>query len=165
MKKQQTSRSKETGFKIPSGYFAEFDAHLQEKLQSEQFSRPKIPAGFSVPKNYFNDFRVEIPVKKEVKVIPLLSKKHLKNAVAIAAILVLIFSILPYNEQTKNDLSTIEQARLGTYLENNIAEFPLLENVLLESNQLNEPEFKNLDKELLFTYLTEHSTEISLVNY
>ncbi|HET8837915.1 MAG TPA: hypothetical protein VFM82_02850 [Flavobacteriaceae bacterium] len=165
MKKQQTSQSKETGFKIPPGYFEEFDARLSEKLQNKHLPERKLQSGFEVPKNYFNDFRVEIPAKKEGKVISLFSKRNLKYAMAIAAIFVLMFSILPDDAQQENDFSTIEQASLGTYLENNIAEFPLLENILMENNQLNEPEFKNLDKELLFNYLTEHSTEISLANY
>ncbi len=165
MRDKQTFHQEKTGFKIPPVYFANFSARLQEKWKFEQFSDEKFFSGFEVPENYFKDFSIKIPVKKQTKIIPLFSKRNFRHAIAIAAILAVMFSIFTDNPLQKNDFSTIEPGTIGTYLESHATEFSFLENIFLENRNLNEPELNNLDDELLLDYLTEPTSELSFVNY
>ena len=165
MKNKQTFLPKKTGFKIPETYFADFHIHLQEKLTTEQFPKEKIFSGFEIPENYFEDFHVNRSEKKEPKVISLFGKRNLQHAVAIAAVLAIIFSIFTKNPLQKNIFHDIEPQSIGVYLENHPTEFPFLDDMLFEDNNLAEPKFSNLDEEILFDYLSAPTSELSFAKY
>lgn len=46
-----------TGFTIPDGYFENFDADLDTRMQSEKFPET---SGFHTPDNYFDNFETEL---------------------------------------------------------------------------------------------------------
>lgn len=164
MNNKRTLQTK-AGFKIPPTYFADFDARLKEKLIRKQLPNTTISSGMEVPKDYFINFSVKLPVEREIKTIPLFSSQKIKYAVAVAAIVVLFFSIFNQNLKMNNKFSSIDQEKIGAYLEYYPSEFSYLEGLFLEKNTSNEIEFGNIDNDQLFNYLTKPTSELSFVNY
>src|SRR5690606_7790499 len=94
------------GFKTPEKYFEKFEMQLFNKIEGENLPKS---AGFKVPENYFEslDQRVLNTVtasEKPTKVIPLFPKKYLGYAAAIAASLIIGFSIF----NTSNSNATLD---------------------------------------------------------
>ncbi|MGB2231884.1 MAG: hypothetical protein ACPH12_03085 [Flavobacteriaceae bacterium] len=107
MMKNKNSHLKH-GFKIPSDYFEEFKmkTSLHKKLN-----------GFEIPNGYIENFKVTTPVdnKRLTKVFKLFNKSKTVYPIAIAASLVLMFSIF-INQKESNSLENYEIAVLEDYL-------------------------------------------------
>ena len=83
-------------FKVPTNYFDEFENHLLNKINEEVLSKN---IGFNTPTGYFNKLDIKIKRKnnsksKEGKLIPVVSKKTFMYAASIAAMVLLVFSVL-----------------------------------------------------------------------
>ena len=106
------------GFDIPNQYFEEFESRLFDRINIELLPKS---SGFKVPEGYFNELEKQIihQVKKPInktKVISILSRKTILYAATIAALAVLIFSIV--NNQNKAlTLDEIEFSSIKTYIE------------------------------------------------
>ena len=105
-------------FSIPEGYFETFEKRLFSKMAEENF--PKT-AGFKTPEDYFE--KLETRVLKEVsalekpnKVIPLFPRKYFGYAAAIAASLVIGFSLFNTTSNTSS-LDSLQLAAIDTYIE------------------------------------------------
>lgn len=96
------------GFKIPSDYFEEF------KINN---SCGKKSTGFEIPEGYIENFNVSIPITNQglTNVFKIFNKSKIIYPVAVAASLVLMFSIFTNQKQT-NSLKDYEIATLENYL-------------------------------------------------
>ena len=83
-------------FKVPTNYFDEFENHLLNKINEEVLPKN---IGFKTPPGYFNKLDAKIKRKnnsksKEGKLIPVVSKKKFIYAASLAAIVILVFSVI-----------------------------------------------------------------------
>ena len=117
MKKRHLENIKETGFKVPQNYFEEFEDSLITELKLKETCAD---SGFKVPTDYFktveNDILKTVKETKKPKVIKLRTWQKLSYATAVAASLIIMFSIL-FNNSTV-DINKIETASIETYILN-----------------------------------------------
>lgn len=155
------------GFDIPNQYFEEFESRLFDRINIELLPKS---SGFKVPQGYFNELEKQIihQVKKPInktKVISILSRKTILYAATIAALAVLIFSIV--NNQNKAlTLDEIEFSSIKTYIEEGYIEIDNsdlsllfteedLSAITLEENYISE--------EILNEYLLENINDSSIL--
>lgn len=106
------------GFKAPEKYFEDFEESLFGKISEESFPKS---AGHTVPDGYFESMeervlKTVITSEKPVKVIPLFPKKYFGYAAAIAACLLIGFTI--FNNKTDNsNLDALQLAAIDNYIE------------------------------------------------
>jgi cell division protein FtsL len=117
MKKQHLENIKETGFKVPQNYFEEFEDSLISEIKLKETC---VDSGFIVPTDYFNtvenDILNKVNESKKPKVIKLITWQKLSYATAVAASLLIMFSII-FNNSTV-DINKIETASIETYILN-----------------------------------------------
>ncbi len=165
MKENRLPYDKTGGFKVPEGYFQDFESRMMAQVTEEEKSFGDNP--FKVPANYFEKFgdrvfaRIENP-PKEGKVVPLFKKKIWSYVAGVAAVAAIFFSSLVINTNGELGFEDLE--------------ITALENYLLESLDMENPtqppftEYEvtasanpNIDKEALFEYLTENIDEPALL--
>ena len=107
MMKNKNSHLKH-GFKIPSDYFEEF------KIKT---SFGKKSTGFKIPDGYLENFEVSSPITNKglTNIFKLFDKSKIIYPLAVAASLVLMFSIFT-NQKQSNSLENYEIAVLEDYL-------------------------------------------------
>lgn len=167
MKKKQLTYHNESGFKVPKNYFENFEGHLFSKLNENKVLDKKLDTGFEVPENYFEKFELDLPKEKETRVIALFSRRQLKFAASIAAMLVFMLSIFNDYGTKKISFSTIGYETVEAYLENDNVDFNNLEieRIISKDYQSAELKFNKIGEDALFDYLMNTSTELSLTDY
>lgn len=130
------------------------------KLDSE----PKIKSGFTLPDNYFEDFTEKITLQlptAESKVISIW-KKNKKIVYAVAAILVLSFSIpiLNFINTDSNEVSSIEVENYLSY-HSSLSDDDIVE--LLETEDLEKLDLNTTIKDQVLEELLIDN--VSLENY
>lgn len=153
-------------FKVPEGYFETFEEQLFSKISEEKFPKKN---GFTVPQGYFENLEKRVfhtvnAAKNSKKVIPLFPKNYFGYAAAIAACLVLGFSLFTstINEQNLDALqwssidSYIEEGNLNldiydltTMIEDSDISGVEVQNWELSQNALEDYLFENIDTETL----------------
>ncbi|MBG44845.1 MAG: hypothetical protein CL530_12850 [Aequorivita sp.] len=105
-------------FKTPENYFEDFEERLFSKIAEENFPKS---TGFKIPKQYFEN--LDVRILKEVslsekpkKVIPLFPRKYFGYAAAIAASLVIGFTLFNTKGEISN-LDSLQLAAIDTYIE------------------------------------------------
>lgn len=107
-----------SGFKTPETYFEGFEERLFGKISEENFPKS---AGHKVPDGYFKNMedrflRAANNSEKPAKVIPLFAKKYFGYAAALAACLIIGFTI--FNTKADNSgLDSLQLAAIDTYIE------------------------------------------------
>ena len=171
MKKKGLPYQQKSGFKIPDGYFQDFEARMMREIGSldkEEKERQNNP--FSVPDNYFDSFEQRMMARlkeepKETKVVPLHRKKVLSYVAGIAAVLAVIFSSVLLNDSRDVGFEDLDMLAVENYL------LETLDIVNPEENPLiNDREFSfatspstNLDREALYDYLNENVDDPSIL--
>ena len=153
MKKENLNSIKNTGFKVPEGYFDDVSMNVLNKIGGME--KEELPAthGFKTPNNYFDEIESKVLAKasedSQTKVIPIYKRKALYYLSGIAAAILIIISIFPLN--SSNNELTIEMVE--TYFEDSgldsyeLAEL-LVETELLEIEDLTiEPTYDDLEIE------------------
>lgn len=155
-----------SGYKIPENYFENFEGRLFSKLDEESPLDQKITSGFEVPKNYFEKLSVELPEEKESKVLPLFSKKTIRLAVSIAAMLVFMFSVFNEYKNGKISFSTIGYESVESYIENDNIDLqnPDIERIILKEPFSSELKFDKIGEDAIFDYLMNNSSELTFLN-
>jgi cell division protein FtsL len=155
------------GFDIPNDYFEEFENRLFNKINIEFLPKD---SGFKVPEGYFNEVdekiihQVKKPINK-IKVISIVSRKTILYAATIAAVAVLIFSIVN-NQNEVLTLDEIDFSSIKTYIEEGNIEIDNsdlsllfteedLSAITLEENYISE--------EILNEYLLENINDSSIL--
>lgn len=143
-------------FKVPTNYFDEFENHLLNKINEEVLSKN---IGFNTPTGYFNKLDIKIKRKnnsksKEGKLIPVVSKKTFMYAASLAAIVILVFSVLKYTTR----VYTLEEIEISS-----------IENFINEGNiQLKQHEISILFTDEILNNMTSYQSQLSgnqLENY
>ncbi len=157
-----------SGFKTPENYFEDFEAQLFSKI--EEANLPK-SAGFQVPQNYFENLEAEVleavkTSEKSTKVVALFPKKYFGYAAAIAACLLIGFTI--FNNKTDNEtLDALQLAAIDNYIEEGNLNLDLYDVTTF----INDEDITNLDlttqqfsEATLKNYLLENMDEETLIN-
>tara|TARA_R110002124_G_scaffold189906_1_gene357228 strand:+ start:73 stop:573 length:501 start_codon:yes stop_codon:yes gene_type:complete len=143
-------------FKTPENYFEDFEVRLFSKIAEESF--PKT-AGFKIPKQYFEN--LDSKILKEVaasertgKVISLFSRKYFGYASAIAASLVIGFTVFNTKSNTIS-LDSLQLAAIDTYIEEGNLNLDLYDVTSYIENE----DIVNIDLD------TKYATDNSLKEY
>ena len=143
-------------FKVPTNYFDEFENHLLNKINEEVLPKN---IGFKTPPGYFNKLDAKIKRKnnsksKEGKLIPVVSKKKFIYAASLAAIVILVFSVI--KDTTR--FYTLEEIEISN-----------IENFINEGNiQLKQYEISILFTDEILNNITSNQSRLSgnqLENY
>jgi len=143
-------------FKVPTNYFDEFENHLLNKINEEVLPKN---IGFKTPPGYFNKLDAKIKRKnnsksKEGKLIPVVSKKKFIYAASLAAIVILVFSVI--KDTTR--FYTLEEIEISN-----------IENFINEGNiQLKQHEISILFTDEILNNMTSNQSRLSgnqLENY
>jgi len=117
MKKRHLENIKETGFKVPSNYFEEFEDSLITEFKMKETCAD---SGFKIPTDYFNtvenDILNSVKETKKPKVIKLITWQKLSYATAVAASLIIMFNVFFNNGSV--DINKIETASIENYILN-----------------------------------------------
>ena len=163
---------KNSGFKVPEGYFESFEARMMDKLntplQQDELQPAKQP--FKVPDNYFEDFEKQMLQKighepEKARVIQLFGKRTLSYVAGIAAVLAVIFTSAVLKQGHKTTFEDLDMVAVENYL------FETLDLSGPEETQLiDQREFSfaqgvdsNFDHEAVLEYLNENVEEPSLL--
>ncbi|MCB0462852.1 MAG: hypothetical protein R2816_11820 [Flavobacteriaceae bacterium] len=159
--------TKQSGFKVPEGYFNHLEDTVFDKLNSKSKLDTIKNPGFKVPKDYFltvedNVVNTIKQKEKEIKVVSLFNKKNLLYYSGIAAVLVLMFTIFkPDSELSFDSLETeLVESYISTY---NINSSDLA--TLWNETDLNDVAFSDYEflDESVEDYILENSTLEDLI--
>jgi len=156
------------GFKTPENYFENFEMQLFNKIEGENLPKS---AGFQVPENYFESLEQRVlntvpASEKPKKVISLLPKKYFGYAAAIAACVVLGFTIFNTNP-SKSTLDTLQISAIDNYIEEGNLNLDLYDlTSFIEDEDIIELDFKNkqFSDKAMENYILENLDEETLVN-
>jgi len=134
-------------FSVPKGYFDSFKDRLDDEIKLDQLLEGSKETGFEVPEHYFstNPERYVAQIKKPIKVIPLFNRKWIWTAASIAAIILLIVSIMP-----KGDIESVSVTEMENYLLDESA-YDIAE--LLEDEELDDLSVDLFDDDIYIDYL------------
>lgn len=106
-------------YKVPDNYFSSFQERLQVQIEFEEIVGPKKATGFKVPEGYFTHFPEKVlqQTKQPTKVVSLFKSKWFYSAASVAAIILFIFILKPFD--TEYTFDTIENDTIAEYLETN----------------------------------------------
>lgn len=157
-----------TGFKTPENYFEDFDTQIFSKIDEENLPKS---AGFKTPNGYFENFETNVlkaieTSEKPQKVIPLFPKKYFGYAAAIAACLIIGFSIFN-NKTTLTNLDALQLAAIDTYIEEGNLNMDLYDlTSFIDDEDINEINFedKQFSDNALENYILENVDEETLIN-
>ncbi len=155
------------GFDIPDDYFEEFETRLFNRINIELLPKD---SGFKVPEGYFNEIDKKIidQVKKPInktKVISILSRKTILYAASIAAVAVLIFSLVT-NQNEVLTIDDIEFSSIKTYIEEGNIEIDNSDLSLLfteEDLSAITLDGNNISEEILNEYLLDNINDSSIL--
>ncbi|WP_034043996.1 hypothetical protein [Wocania ichthyoenteri] len=161
MKNNNLHNIKSSGFKTPGKYFESFDEILLTKLKNKDELKVSKSTGFKVPDDYFKtvDDKIlsSLDNKEETKVISLFSWRKVAYASAVAASLILMFSIT-FNASEKLTFDSLETASIENYLvEEGFTTYELA--TLLTEEELSSETFinTNISEDLLEDYLLNNT--------
>ena len=161
--------NKNNPFRIPEGYFEDFNDRLMDTLSEEKLNIPK-EGGFAVPENYFDSVHGKILTKTETgetKVIPLNSyKKYYYAAASIAAVVLVIFS-LNRNTQEAPTFEDLAVSDIENYFETNeydLSAYEIAEVIPLDELEINDILANRFEEEQVLDYLDENIEDFETFN-
>jgi len=164
MKNENLKNIKQSGFKVPKGYFENLEDSI---LNPSELNISIKDSGFKVPDNYFEglEFKIlnTVTNESETKVISLFNKKIVIASLSIAATILLLFNLSIYNSQVTFD--SIDNEVLENFVLNEAFESSDIASLIT-----NDSEFSNafieesLSDEILETYLLDLEDYESLLS-
>ena len=161
--------SKDSGFKVPEGYFDNLKDRIMDKMEDAQAQLPE-NEGFQVPDGYFDKLSDEILSKseeKETKVIQLKSYRKVFYAVASVAAAVLIFFGLQWQGNQELGFGDIASIELEEYFDSNVSgvsTYELAEVISIEELELGDFMDEELEEENIAEYLEDSIEDIDEFN-
>jgi hypothetical protein len=106
--KDKFKHLKQTGFKVPEGYFDNLEDAVFNQLNEKSSLDMIKSTGYTVPKNYFstveeNVFDTLNKENKNIKVVSLLSRKSILYMSGVAAAAVVMFSVFINKSETESE--------------------------------------------------------------
>lgn len=134
-RKQNIHENKNSGFKVPKGYFDSLENSLLTKIKSDSYSEK---SGFKTPSDYFTNFKLETPSEeKSAKVIQLRDWTKWMAAASIVALAVIGAMYIDSISPSKNlGFSDLDNDMIERYLDEHLEtpeEFIDYENTSLEN--------------------------------
>lgn len=173
MKKKGLSYQDQAGFKVPEGYFQEFEARMMEKIASEKMEEPAPENPFKVPEDYFDNFQDNMMqrlkndglVEKEVKVVPLGRRKMWSYVAGIAAVLAVVFSSVVLKDSRQATFDELDVLAVENYILESFEFESTTETPLFEANEIEFAISSNpeIEREALLEYLKENIEEPALL--
>lgn len=159
MKHNKLNNNITSGFKVPKGYFENFEDNLMAKIEAEEAIGVSKP-GFDIPKDYFetieNRIVANITEKKDSKVISLLNRKTIVYISGVAAAILLLFSLSIFDNEVL--IEDIEVAAVEDYiLEEDISSYEIASLFTEELPSEDGLIEYDLDKENLEEYLLNNA--------
>lgn len=146
MKTDLNKYKSKSGFKTPPNYMDDFEANLFEKMNLTASKTVSKSSGFQVPEGYFNNLEHQLSAKLESgerkgKLVSLFSKRQVYYAASIAAIFIVLFSVMPLKSPEANSLNNLNATALETYIQeedldlnyNDISNLIFEEGLIIES--------------------------------
>lgn len=178
MKKNSLPYNQGQGFKVPEGYFESLEERVMDAVTTNKIEQRLPEQGMSMPEGYLESFedtllnRMEsegiVAEEVDVKVKRLPVWENLKYAAAVAAVLLVIGTLVNSNQPTSNEgLETIDLLTLEGYLQeasetpNSNLRFIISE----EQDSLGTNDDIVIDQEALLEYLKENIDEPSILYY
>ena len=154
------------GFDLPKDYFEEFESRLFNRINIESLPKEsgfKVPTGYfnDLDKNII----ASVDDSNKTKIISIVSKKTLLYAVSIAACAVLVFSFINFNNEVIT-LNDIDLSAIETYIEEGNIEITNNDlTSLLTEEDLNELTIENglIPEELIENYLLDNINDTSIL--
>lgn len=166
--------NKNSGFKVPENYLSGFTEKILDKVgqtngsfKARVFSKED---GFTVPEGYFENLNEKVLERlnnKEVKVIPLYSRKKLHYAVAaVAAGLVLFFGLrLSFEKQlTFSDLAAQD---IENYFQNNevdMSYYEIAEMFPIDQLEISDILDNRIQDSAILDYLDNNTDDLEELN-
>ncbi|WP_051286174.1 hypothetical protein [Salinimicrobium terrae] len=161
MKENRLPYDKTGGFKVPEGYFQDFEARMMARVTQEEKAFGENP--FRLPENYFEQLEDRIFEKlekspKKGKVVPLFNRKIWSYAASVAAVVAILFTSVIFNGNGEIGFEDLDVIAVENYLlesldMENPNQVPFIDYELTASTN------PNINKEALFDYLTENVDE------
>ena len=154
------------GFDLPKDYFEEFESRLFNRINMESLPKEsgfKVPTGYfnDLGKNVI----ASVEGSNKTKVISIVSKKTLLYAASIAACAVLVFSLINFNNE-EITLSDIDFSTIENYIEDGNLEITNYDlTSLLTEEDLNELTIEDslISEELIEDYLLDNINDTSIL--
>lgn len=155
-------------FKVPEGYFESFEEQLFSKISEEKFPKSN---GFKVPNGYFEKLEVQVfntleNSEKPKKVISLFPKKYLGYAAAIAASVVIGFSLFN-NDQGSQNIDILQWSAIDSYINEGNLNLDLYDlTTMIDDSDLSGIDFRTqqLSEKAMEDYLFENIDSEILIN-
>lgn len=166
MKENRLPYDKSGGFKVPEGYFQDFEARMMARLTEEE-KKTFGDNPFKVPDQYFAQLGDRVFEKlestpKKSKVVPLFNRKVWSYVAGAAAVAAIFFSSIVINENGELSFEDLEVTAVENYLLESLEnESPTQEPYV--DYELTASANPNIDKEALFEYLHENIDEPALL--
>ncbi len=96
---------KNKNYTVPNDYFIDFQERLHVQIEFEELMGTKKDTGFIVPDGYFSDLSEKISqqTKPPVKVVSIHRDKWIYTVASIAAMLIVIFTLVPSVSESSYD--------------------------------------------------------------
>ena len=161
---------KETGFKVPEGYFQDFEARMMEKVSALENEEQLNSNPFKVPEGYFAEFENRLMEKieedrQEPKVIPLHHRKMWSYVASVAAVLAVILSSVVLTDSQKATFDNLDIVAVENYLLETLNMDETDETLFVNDEVFgfaSSPD-SNIDHEAVLEYLNENVEETSLL--
>jgi len=170
--KQDNTHTNKTGFKVPDGYFEDFENKLSKKLlpesQEKSMLGEKVAQGFKVPENYFDTLSQELSQKlapEKGKVVSIFTKRNLLYISGIAAMIAILISI-SIKTNTELNFDAIEIADIHTYFSEGNIELSDMEMASLLGENINYTETfgeESINEETLLEYLSNEDIDEEII--
>jgi len=165
MKNKKLHSIKTSGFETQKDYFSNFEEQLFSKIK---LSETVEKSGFNTPEDYFENFedkfKQTLTKENNTKVIALFNWKHAASVAAIAACLILMFTLF-YPQRDDLTFEDLETVSIENYLDareysiDDIASL-ISEETLFNTNFINQ----DIEEAQLEDYLLDSDLEELLLN-
>ncbi|MBQ4821808.1 hypothetical protein [Aquimarina sp. MMG016] len=168
--KKDNLHTNDNGFKIPEGYFDNFEKKLMNHIDADM-SKNTSETGFKVPDDYFESledglFQKISNEKPKGKVISLFSKRNIFYFSGIAAMIAIIFSVVVTKQSDSLDFNTLAIADIQAYYDEGNIELSSIEIASLleeEVNYLSPFEEKSISDDALLEYLSDEDLDDEII--
>lgn len=150
---------KKSGFKVPKGYFANFEDRIIDEIKLNNALQNSKGSGFEMPDSYLDNLEDSIMSKlpeKETKVVSIFSKRNFTYISGIAAAILILFAVV-MNTNGSFNIDALDEELVESYILNEDIDTYELASLLTEE------ELTTLDTEIFNNTFSDNSLEYYLL--